>query len=71
MILKNKCNWEAIDLLELDGSAAIIVSFTALDFTTEHYYSFGPWGSVCLPKISKDDKIKFDHLKHFKVVRVN
>lgn len=54
MNLKYKCNEEAMDLLELDGSVAITVSFTALDFIAEHYYSFGSWGSVCLQNICKE-----------------
>lgn len=36
MIFEYKCNWEAIDSLELDGSIAIIVSFAISDVTTEH-----------------------------------
>lgn len=36
MIFEYKCNWEAIDSLELDGSVAIIVSFAISDVTTEH-----------------------------------
>lgn len=54
MIFEYKCNWEAIDSLELDGSVAVIVSFAISDVTTEHYYSFGSGSSVCLQKISKE-----------------